>query len=103
MFARTAAGLRDAERRSAIWSGRDGAQKRQPAVQVRSLSGLISARDERCQLRIIDVKLTSEPGPHYFAEFAHYAVALAAWLREHGLDRQYVVSSAPAVWPGSEK
>lgn len=58
--------------------------------------------DPRLQLRIIDVKLTSEPGPHYFAELAYYAVTLAAWLRDHDLDQQYTVSADPAVWPGSE-
>lgn len=58
--------------------------------------------DPRLQLRIIDVKLTSEPGPHYFAELAYYAVTLAAWLRDHDLDQQYTVSAEPAVWPGSE-
>ncbi|MFJ6167281.1 DEAD/DEAH box helicase [Micromonospora orduensis] len=62
----------------------------------------VPAGDDRCQLRIVDVKLTSEPGPHYFAELAYYTVSLAAWLQEHGLDGQYAVSSAPAVWPGSE-
>lgn len=62
----------------------------------------VIAGDLRAQLRIIDVKLTSEPGPHYFAELAYYAVALAAWLREHGLDRRYTVNGNPAVWPGSE-
>ena len=58
--------------------------------------------DLRLQLRIIDVKLTSEPGPHYFAELAYYAVTLAAWLQDHDLDQQYSVSADPAVWPGSE-
>ena len=62
----------------------------------------VVAGDPRLQLRIIDVKLTSEPGPHYFAELAYYAVTLAAWLREHGLDQRYSVSGDPAVWPGSE-
>ena len=58
--------------------------------------------DRRLQLRIIDVKLTSEPGPHYFAELAYYAVTLAAWLQDHDLDQRYTVSADPAVWPGSE-
>lgn len=58
--------------------------------------------DPRLQLRIIDVKLTSEPGPHYFAELAYYAVTLAAWLQDHDLDQRYTVSADPAVWPGSE-
>jgi DNA replication ATP-dependent helicase Dna2 len=62
----------------------------------------VTSSDQRLQLRIVDVKLTSEPGPHYFSELAYYAVALAAWLQEHGLDQQYGVSGQPAVWPGSE-
>jgi hypothetical protein len=62
----------------------------------------ISDTDRRLQLRIIDVKLTSEPGPHYFSELAYYTVTLAAWLQEHGLDERYSVNAEPAVWPGSE-
>ncbi|MGY1608747.1 DEAD/DEAH box helicase [Geodermatophilus sp. SYSU D00700] len=58
--------------------------------------------DARLRLRIIDVKLTSEPGPHYFAELAYYTVALAAWLVDHQLDTRFAVSGDPAVWPGSE-
>ncbi|MFC3689543.1 DEAD/DEAH box helicase [Aquipuribacter hungaricus] len=58
--------------------------------------------DDRQQLRIVDVKLTSEPGPHYFSELAYYTLTLACWLREHGLDDEFSVSAEPAVWPGSE-
>lgn len=59
--------------------------------------------DSRLKLRVIDIKLSSEPGPHYFAEVVYYSMTLAAWLIEHGLDNKYVVISAPAVWPGSHE
>lgn len=62
---------------------------------------LLSNTDTRLRLRIIDVKLASEPGAHYFAEVVYYAMTLSAWLREHALDGQFVVIAAPAVWPGN--
>ncbi|WP_191680851.1 AAA domain-containing protein [Janibacter melonis] len=78
-----------------------------PAAAIRRVTetGLLRALDPddvRLQLRIIDVKLTSEPGPQYFNELAYYAVLLAAWLVEHHLDDRYVVHPDVAVWPGSE-
>lgn len=57
--------------------------------------------DHRTQLRVIDIKLTAEPGPHYFAEVAYYSMALAGWLVDEGLDDQYVVTPDAALWPGS--
>jgi hypothetical protein len=57
--------------------------------------------DHRLQLRIIDIKLTSEPSPSYFAEVAYYSMTLAAWLIDHGLDHRFVVVPEGAVWPGS--
>jgi hypothetical protein len=66
--------------------------------------GEISAlepNDSRLRLRVIDVKLTSEPGAHYFAEVVYYSMTLAAWLVEHDLNDRFVVIAAPAVWPGS--
>ncbi|MDQ0614031.1 DNA replication ATP-dependent helicase Dna2 [Microbacterium sp. W4I4] len=62
----------------------------------------IEVADPRLGLRIIDVKLTSEPGPRYFAELAYYALTLAAFLEDVGLDDRYFVSAYPAIWPGSE-
>lgn len=59
--------------------------------------------DTRLRLRVIDVKLTSEPGPHYFAEVVLYSMTLSAWLTENKLDDRFVVVSAPAVWPGSHE
>ncbi|WP_413354563.1 AAA domain-containing protein [Microbacterium sp. 1P06AB] len=60
------------------------------------------AADGRLVLRVIDVKLTSEPGPRYFSELAYYSLALAAWLQENHLDDRFAVSADAAVWPGSE-
>ncbi len=57
--------------------------------------------DVRLRLRVIDIKLTGEPGAHYFGEVVYYSMTLAAWLREEGLDSEFVVVATPAVWPGS--
>lgn len=59
--------------------------------------------DARLRLRVIDVKLSAEPGAHYFAEVVYYSMTLAAWLIEQGLTDQYLVVAAPAVWPGSHE
>jgi DNA replication ATP-dependent helicase Dna2 len=61
----------------------------------------VVAGDGRRQLRVIDIKLTSQPGPGYFAEVVYYSVALSCWLVDAGLDGQYAVSAEPAIWPGS--
>lgn len=68
----------------------------QPNGEVESLA----ADDTRLRLRVIDIKLTSEPGAYYFAEVVYYSMTLAAWLIEEGLDDRFVVVAAPAVWPG---
>ncbi len=57
--------------------------------------------DTRRQLRVIDIKLTSEPGPSYFAEVTYYSLALAGWLVDSGLDSHFLVTPDAAVWPGS--
>ena len=59
------------------------------------------AADERVPLRVIDAKLSSEPGPGYFAEVTYYSLALAAWLEDNGLDGDFVVAASAALWPGS--
>ena len=38
--------------------------------------------DARLRLRVVDVKLTSEPGAHYFAKVVYYSMTLASWLIE---------------------
>lgn len=57
--------------------------------------------DGRLRLRVIDIKQSSEPGAHYFAEVVYYSITLAAWLLQNGWSNRFVVVAAPAVWPGS--
>jgi DNA replication ATP-dependent helicase Dna2 len=57
--------------------------------------------DARLRLRVIDIKLSAEPGAHYFAEVVYYSITLASWLVEYGWNEHFVVVAAPAVWPGS--
>jgi hypothetical protein len=59
--------------------------------------------DGRLRLRVIDIKNTSDPGAHYFAEVVYYSMTLSAWLDEMNLASQFVVIAAPAVWPGSHE
>lgn len=59
--------------------------------------------DARPQLRIIDIKLSAEPSPAYFAEVAFYSMALAGWLLDQGLAGQFVVVPNAAVWPGTHE
>lgn len=61
------------------------------------------ADDNRLRLRVIDIKLTSEPGAHYYAEVVYYSMTLAAGLIENKLDDRFVVIAAPAVWAGSHE
>ncbi|BDV41537.1 hypothetical protein GURASL_04600 [Geotalea uraniireducens] len=57
--------------------------------------------DARVQLRVIDIKMTAEPSPGYFAEVTYYSMALAAWLVDNQLDHEFVVVPDAAIWPGS--
>lgn len=61
----------------------------------------IEHSDSRLRLRVADVKLSSEPGAHYFAEVVFYSMALSAWLRDQGLHNRFAVIAAPAVVPGT--
>ena len=61
----------------------------------------LAADDARIKLRVIDIKLTAEPSPSYFAEVTYYTMALAGWLIDRGLDDRYVVVPDAAIWPGS--
>ena len=61
----------------------------------------LPAGDTRRQLRVIDIKMTAQPSPSYFAEVAYYSIALAAWLLDNRLESQFVVVPDGAVWPGS--
>lgn len=71
------------------------------AVEADGKLTRLEENDARLQLRIIDVKLASDPGAHYFAEVVYYSMALAAWIEEQGLQRQFVVAANGAVWPGT--
>ena len=61
----------------------------------------LDADEQRIRLRVIDIKLTAEPSPSYFAEVTYYSMALAGWLADQGLDNRYVVVPDAAIWPGS--
>ncbi|MDY7028234.1 MAG: hypothetical protein SVR04_08065, partial [Spirochaetota bacterium] len=61
----------------------------------------LAVDDHRIKLRVIDIKLTAEPSPSYFAEVTYYSMALAGWLADQGLDNRYVVVPDAAIWPGS--
>ena len=61
----------------------------------------VGAGDTRRPLRVIDIKLTSEPSVPYFIEAAYYNVSLAGWLVDHQLHNQFFVACAATVWPGS--
>ena len=71
------------------------------AVQPNGDVVALGSTDERLRLRVIDIKLSAEPGAHYFAEVVYYSMTLAGWLIENNWDKQFVVVAAPAVWPGS--
>lgn len=71
------------------------------AVLPNGTAEILAGSDSRMRLRVVDIKLSAEPGAAYFAEVTYYAVTLAAWLAERGLADKYVVVAAPAVWPGS--
>ncbi len=63
----------------------------------------LAGDDQRLRLRVIDIKLTSEPGAHYYAEVVYYSMTLAAWLIQNNLNDKFVVVAAPAVWAGSHE
>ena len=56
--------------------------------------------DTRFGLRVIDIKLTAEPSPAYFAEIALYSMVLADWLEDNGFSDRFFVDASGAVWPG---
>lgn len=65
----------------------------------------LQPNDTRLRLRIIDIKLSSEPGANYFAEVIYYALTLAGWLQAHQAQfgHRFVIVAASAVWPGSHE
>ena len=64
---------------------------------------VVQPEDARLQLRVIDIKLTAEPSPSYFAEITYYSMLLAGALIDAGLADRYAVAAAGAVWPGSHE
>ena len=60
----------------------------------------VASDDVRLGLRVIDIKLTAEPSPAYFAEIAFYSMILADWLEENGFNDRFFVDAGGAVWPG---
>ena len=52
---------------------------------------------------MIDIKLTAQASPGYFAEVALYSMALAGWLFDRNLSNDFVVVPDGAVWPGSHE
>ncbi|WP_082019257.1 AAA domain-containing protein [Kocuria rhizophila] len=63
--------------------------------------GPILKSDNRRQLRIVDIKLNEDPGTGYLMEAVFYAVALAGWLEDQSLQREFLVRADPGIWPGS--
>lgn len=54
--------------------------------------------ETRIALSIIDVKHTSEANPSYSAEVALYALFLANWIVEQGLQNSYFVTTKSYLW-----
>jgi hypothetical protein len=76
------------------------------SAQIVSPSGAViplSSEDRRLRLRLIDIKLTAEASPPYFAELTYYSLVLSAWLQARGLADRFVVVPEAAVWPGSHE
>jgi hypothetical protein len=66
--------------------------------------------DGRLQLRVVDIKMTSQPGASYFAEVTYYSMVLAGWLDDYAsgddgrpFSERFVVVPDAAVWPGSHE
>lgn len=57
-----------------------------------------SATDTRRALSIIDVKHTREANPSYSAEVALYALFLANWIVDQGLQKKYFVTIRSYLW-----
>lgn len=72
-------------------------------IRPDGLTELLQHGDARRQLRVIDIKMTAQPSPGYFAEVALYSMALAGWLKDEGLDEDFVVVPDAALWAGSHQ
>ena len=85
---------------SSVGLQNDGRNLYELAVLPNGETRTLEATDNRLRLRVIDVKLSSEPGANYFAEVVYYSMTLAAWLTENNLDDHFVVVAAAAIWSG---
>lgn len=56
------------------------------------------ATETRRALCIIDIKHTSEANPSYSAEVALYALFLANWINDQGLQHEYFVTTRCYLW-----
>lgn len=56
------------------------------------------ATETRLALSIIDVKHTSEANPSYSAEVALYAIFLANWIADQGMQNKYFVTIRSYLW-----
>lgn len=61
---------------------------------------LVEKGCNKLQIKIIDIKNTSEPSIAHFSEIAYYMITLASWLDDQGLNDKFQVVSG-AIWPGS--
>lgn len=57
-----------------------------------------STAETRRALSVIDVKHTSEANPSYSAEVALYAIFLANWIVDQGLQNDYFVTTRSYLW-----
>ncbi len=58
----------------------------------------VAADDARIGLCVIDVKHARDPNPSYSAEVVLYAVMLANWLAERGLNDHFLVRTETYLW-----
>lgn len=78
-----------------------GDADRFPSVVDHRGNVYIDTNPDLIRLRVIDVKLTSTPGPGNFVELAYYSLVLAAWIEDSNLGSRFAVASQAAVWGGS--
>lgn len=62
----------------------------------------VASNSTALQLKVIDIKHTSEPSVAHFSELVYYMITLSCWLADRGLDSSAQVVSG-AVWPGSHE
>ena len=90
-FSYQGASLRFAKCRPDIILGVAADGKTRGTIDCRGNIVEIPSSDVRVGLRIIDIKITAEPSPAYFAELAYYGMTLADWLATNGHADRFVV------------